>query len=771
MSDREPVHFDLAEIARTASCIHALLKKARRNIALRTTFDRAVLPKPTKGPSTAYAIPRRPRVYLARVATSWPFDEWEIEYIAFRTSMDRDIGCSAGASSNCAFNFDQFRVASPTCGKGTRTWAVAHQELQRAKQLWGLMQTWRARANSLMSHCLAPWADSPLWEIMNECYLANWEHLLRRYLHALLDLVLRSMVQLYEQLLLDYLRRSEIFGQGWFFEWPDGQRPLTSTWPWSDVKVSVMILYGVCWKFWNRPDAAGVALPFAPAPRTHPGTSPDASAASDTRHTMLAAPQPPPGTTSDAQPPALPVLSGWAGTRETGRGGDTSVERPWEALRQNDEEGERDALHPSLLSDAEIENILSYLPPDFSTSTEPQESDCCTGLTGPTSPYFRYAPTTPHPYLFDPTASFAGPSVPGPASPRAPDAGHPGVAPDSGGMDTEDTEPGANTKSPPSDSMSIARVLGTMTEPVISPRSSSSDAAVLPAPLEPTSPPVTGHRAPPRPRAVRDREAPKNEHGEFYCNHEECAQASPIPTFVRRCEWSKHLDKHERPYRCTEAGCEKLQGFTYSGGLSRHEREVHSKHGGLRVRHMCPHQNCKRSSGAGFTRRENLDEHLRRVHKEVVEVLPRADTKDKEEGMKLPASKEGVALFDDDDQVVGTKRKRRSSEAEPPSQSSCLSDGDSLSEGGTPANERYPRLSHHRLNHHRRLNGGERERQMERKWGREREKEEEEEENETKNLRHELREMHRENREIKRDLRDLRKLVHAVHKIFRAALP
>lgn len=74
------------------------------------------------------------------------------------------------------------------------------------------------------------------------------------------------------------------------------------------------------------------------------------------------------------------------------------------------------------------------------------------------------------------------------------------------------------------------------------------------------------------------------------------------------------MDKHERPYVCTVAGCEKIQGFTYSGGLLRHEREVHGKHGGPKKRLLCPHENCKRSSGKGFSRQENLAEHLRRVH-------------------------------------------------------------------------------------------------------------------------------------------------------------
>ena len=74
------------------------------------------------------------------------------------------------------------------------------------------------------------------------------------------------------------------------------------------------------------------------------------------------------------------------------------------------------------------------------------------------------------------------------------------------------------------------------------------------------------------------------------------------------------MDKHDRPYKCTVKGCEKLQGFTYSGGLLRHEREVHKMHGGTKKSLYCPHVDCKRSTGSAFSRKENLAEHLRRVH-------------------------------------------------------------------------------------------------------------------------------------------------------------
>jgi hypothetical protein len=75
------------------------------------------------------------------------------------------------------------------------------------------------------------------------------------------------------------------------------------------------------------------------------------------------------------------------------------------------------------------------------------------------------------------------------------------------------------------------------------------------------------------------------------------------------------MDKHDRPYKCNAKGCEYLQGFTYSGGLVRHEREVHKMHGGTKKSLFCLYPDCERSSGAGFARRENLAEHIRRVHR------------------------------------------------------------------------------------------------------------------------------------------------------------
>ncbi|KAL5364045.1 hypothetical protein BJX96DRAFT_167975 [Aspergillus floccosus] len=116
----------------------------------------------------------------------------------------------------------------------------------------------------------------------------------------------------------------------------------------------------------------------------------------------------------------------------------------------------------------------------------------------------------------------------------------------------------------------------------------------------------------PRLSVRRARDPPKNAAGQIFCDHPECQQAPPV--FRRPCEWNKHMDKHDRPYKCLEPGCDKIQGFTYSGGLLRHQREVHKKNVNAKKPLMCPYADCNRSTGNGFTRQENLKEHLRRRH-------------------------------------------------------------------------------------------------------------------------------------------------------------
>ncbi|KAI4745710.1 hypothetical protein E4T50_03962 [Aureobasidium sp. EXF-12298] len=144
------------------------------------------------------------------------------------------------------------------------------------------------------------------------------------------------------------------------------------------------------------------------------------------------------------------------------------------------------------------------------------------------------------------------------------------------------------------------------------------------------------------------RTAPKhNDAGKFECQN--CHQI-----FDRKCEWNKHMDKHERPYKCDKPQCAKLLGFTYSGGLLRHEREVHGMHGGPKEQLFCPIKHCKRHTEQGFTRRENLQEHLRRVHKlQDVESIEAA-------AQDALTPRTAPSDHDSDDDNRSTKRKRTS---------------------------------------------------------------------------------------------------------------
>jgi len=93
----------------------------------------------------------------------------------------------------------------------------------------------------------------------------------------------------------------------------------------------------------------------------------------------------------------------------------------------------------------------------------------------------------------------------------------------------------------------------------------------------------------------------------------ECALSNLGVDGVNADVWcSKHMDKHDRPYRCEN--CPALEGFTYFGGLRRHQREVHGVGAEEKQQFLCPHDGCPRSEGTPFQRRGNLNEHLRRVH-------------------------------------------------------------------------------------------------------------------------------------------------------------
>jgi len=118
------------------------------------------------------------------------------------------------------------------------------------------------------------------------------------------------------------------------------------------------------------------------------------------------------------------------------------------------------------------------------------------------------------------------------------------------------------------------------------------------------------------------------------------------------------MDKHKRPYKCLLPRCENLQGFTYCGGLRRHEREVHDiGENDAYKRILCPIASCKRASN-GFTRKENLEEHIRRMHPRC-----KAGNKDEAKDTNMAEIQETERALRDEDaterqkNVTGPKRE------------------------------------------------------------------------------------------------------------------
>ena len=62
-------------------------------------------------------------------------------------------------------------------------------------------------------------------------------------------------------------------------------------------------------------------------------------------------------------------------------------------------------------------------------------------------------------------------------------------------------------------------------------------------------------------------------------------------------------------------GCTHQRSFNRKADLERHQREVHDSQSN-RNDFLCTHPGCKRSLlGKGFSRKENLADHLKRIHK------------------------------------------------------------------------------------------------------------------------------------------------------------
>lgn len=441
-------------------------------------------------------------------------------------------------------------------------------------------------------------------------FVANLQHIIRSLQRIALEAIIRHYLDIVEAHILQwhlYWQHSKRIGEGWFAEWPNSHRPLSTTWPWN-IKPSLLVLWGVCWMF---PGPSGNN-------KRRPTRNPRGVAhlSEDLRTGPLS---------SQSQPsPQIDYRSeAWAGPA-------SDIHPSYSWLDPTREGLSRRANHDDIAG-------FDTLPTSYATSVVPypyisaplnSSSDLYSTSTN-TWPYSQginpippqaYAPSYNHLQTqlpFDPSGSVT-------TTPQHTDRSNI-VQPYAQRIQTANT---ANPQQAAGSLGSLAFGLGLhMTDmqdypspgsstsgqttssylSVLPPNVLSPGIALMPSPSVAES---TGSRQSDR----RSQEPPRNAEGLLYCDHAEHAQMQP-PVFPRKCEWRKHMDKHERPYVCEEPECEN-RGFTYSGGLTRHQREVHRQHGGPKASCMCPFPDCKRHVGIGFSRKENLAEHVRRVHRE-----------------------------------------------------------------------------------------------------------------------------------------------------------
>ncbi|KAF2198436.1 hypothetical protein GQ43DRAFT_422418 [Delitschia confertaspora ATCC 74209] len=90
----------------------------------------------------------------------------------------------------------------------------------------------------------------------------------------------------------------------------------------------------------------------------------------------------------------------------------------------------------------------------------------------------------------------------------------------------------------------------------------------------------------------------------FPCTHMGCEETFNRQCDLRRHQRTRHLERNERPHKCTTCG----EGFLYPKDLDRHKRT----HGDGQTLLHCDIPGCR--SSKGFSRRDNLLRHLRQKH-------------------------------------------------------------------------------------------------------------------------------------------------------------
>ncbi|ERF73909.1 hypothetical protein EPUS_05921 [Endocarpon pusillum Z07020] len=524
-----------------------------------------------------------------------------------------------------------------------------HATVQQAAYMFDSSTFLIGKLEAVQLSKVKSWADTDpdCKRLKEESYIANLLHLLRRLQYVLFQiLVHRSITRLDEfaSHWQTYWQQQKKLGDDWFTEWPSGQRPLSTTWPWN-IRPSLVILWGVCWMFYT-PEQSNEDKPRSPAAQqlvdgSRNWTLPSNFSADDEEVEQVRRVSLPNDThsivptTNNARPHSqarnhpLQVQAAMGrnlnlpSSRRLSAGAQPQspnhpYQRPQFELYQGISHGTVDepqqgvsstSLHPPFYNQPlplysnptesrdSVSRWTASISGDISTTyanIEQVSSNVWTGYNQQIPPPI-HPPRTPVPRfevspvqgqnfvpVFDPvgTQGLYRP-FPQPAF---------GQNQDMGGTDDYPSPHSEGGRQP------------SITTPASMPGSVNADHI--------TTPSSDGGKG--LNISIKRGDPPRNAHNQIYCAHPECAKEALI--FRRPCEWNKHMDKHDRPYKCLEPGCDKVQGFTYSGGLLRHQREVHKKNNSVGRDLYCPVPNCNRSSHQPFTRQENLKEHMRRRH-------------------------------------------------------------------------------------------------------------------------------------------------------------
>jgi len=86
---------------------------------------------------------------------------------------------------------------------------------------------------------------------LDDTYTANLRHLLLCLKHQLIAQLVSRLIELVYKHVVDCQKDQCRQSDQWFFEFPDARHPLNTTWPWTDIRPALVILWGVCWMFYD----------------------------------------------------------------------------------------------------------------------------------------------------------------------------------------------------------------------------------------------------------------------------------------------------------------------------------------------------------------------------------------------------------------------------------------------------------------------------------------------------------------------------------------